>query len=318
MVGCDGNAAPSMHGRRIGPKIGQSGSDGVTSAGYPSGCVVWKTHAGELCGLRRMRVSDDEVVVERRGCVQWVVFNRPKRRNALTWSMYDTLEKVCAGVGSDPMVRAMVVTGAPEDPPAFAAGTEIAEFLSVRTGDDGVEYEGRVERVMRALEGVRIPTVAAIAGSCTGGGAVIAACCDVRLAAPSARYGFPMARTLGNCLSTANCARLLLLLGMSVTKDLLLSARLLDAAEMLQRGLVREVVASEAELRARTQQVAEELAGLAPLAQVASKEVLRRLGEALAGGVEDRDLVRMCYGSRDFQEGVAAFLAKRLPAWEGK
>lgn len=263
-------------------------------------------------------MGDGELVVERRGCVQWVVFNRPQRRNALTWAMYDRLQEICASVGSDPMVRAMVVAGISGDHPAFAAGTEIAEFMSVRTGDDGVRYEGRVERVMRALEDVPIPTIAAIAGPCTGGGAVIAACCDLRLAAPSARYGFPMARTLGNCLSTQNCARLLLLLGMGMTKDLLLSARMLDATEMLRVGLVREVVASDATLESRTQELAEELARLAPLVQQVSKEALRRLRESFAESVDDRDLVTMCYESSDFREGVAAFLAKRPPQWEGK
>src|SRR6202022_4752235 len=110
--------------------------------------------------------------------------------------------------------------------------------------------------VMSTLESVRVPTIAAIAGACTGAGAAIAAACALRIGSPSARYGFPIARTLGNCLSMANYARVVALLGFARTKDMIMRARLLDAQELLAAGALTEVTADEASLPRRAQELA--------------------------------------------------------------
>ena len=259
----------------------------------------------------------DEVLVERRGPVQWVTFNRPQARNAMTWYMYDRLVEVCEEVNQDRDVRALVLTGAPGDKPAFVAGTDISQFRSFSTEQDALDYEARGNHVTRTLEGVRVPTIAAIAGPCTGGGAGIAACCDLRIGSPSARYGFPIARTLGNCLSSLNYARLFTLLGMAKTKDIIFRARLMDAQEMLASGLLSELVDSEEALWPRAQELGEQLAQHAPLTMQVTKEALHRVRDRLLPE-DDRDLILTCYMSADFKEGMEAFLAKRRPEWRGE
>jgi len=266
--------------------------------------------------VRAPAEDEDELIAFRQGPIQWVVFNRPQARNAMTWHMYQRLVEVCGDVNGDRSLRAMVLTGAGGR--AFVAGTDISQFRSFSTEKDALDYEARGNHVMHTLETVRVPTIAAIAGPCTGGGAGIAASCDLRLASPSARYGFPIARTLGNCLSMQNYARLFTLLGPARAKDILLTARLMDSQEMLACGLVREVVADEGSLVARAQELAEELATHAPLTMWASKEAMRRIKERLLPDGADSDLILACYMSSDFKEGVEAFLAKRKPQWRGE
>jgi len=260
--------------------------------------------------------GDDELIALRSGSVQWVVFNRPGARNAMTWHMYDRLVEVCQEVNADRSVRAMVLTGAGGR--AFVAGTDIAQFRAFTTESDALDYEARGNHVMRTLETVRVPTIAAIAGPCTGGGAGMAAACDLRVVSPSARYGFPIARTLGNCLSMQNYARLFTLLGPARAKDVLLTARLMGADEMVACGLAREQVPDEESLLPRAQALADELATHAPLTMWASKEAMRRIRERLVPEGADSDLILSCYMSADFKEGVEAFLAKRKPEWRGE
>ncbi len=249
--------------------------------------------------------------------MQWIIFNRPQARNALTWQMYDRLVEECQAVNEDGTIRAVVLTGAGGQ--AFVAGTDIRQFRDhFRTEQDALEYEARGSQVMNALESVRVPTIAAITGSCTGAGGAIAAACDLRIATPSARYGFPIAKTLGNCLSMSNYARVAALVGMARLKDLIMRARLMDAEEMLATGMLSELTADEASLAERAQQLAEEVAANAPLTIWATKVALRRLRDALMPDDADRDLIVRCYLSRDFREGVEAFLAKRKPVWTGE
>jgi enoyl-CoA hydratase/carnithine racemase len=219
-------------------------------------------------------------------------------------------------VNGDRSVRAMVLTGAGGR--AFVAGTDIAQFRAFQTEKDALDYEARGNHVMRTLETVRVPTIAAIAGPCTGAGAGMAAASDLRVISPSARYGFPIARTLGNCLSMQNYARLFTLLGPARAKDVLLTARLMGAEEMVACGLARERVADEESLLPRAQELAEELATHAPLTMWASKEAMRRIRERLVPEGADSDLILSCYMSSDFKEGVEAFLAKRRPEWRGE
>jgi enoyl-CoA hydratase len=257
-----------------------------------------------------------ELVSERRGSVQWVIFNRPQARNALTWGMYGGLVEVCEEVNRDREVRAMVLTGAGGQ--AFVAGTDIAQFRDFKTEQDALDYEAGGNRMMSTLESVRVPVIAAIAGACTGAGAAIAATCDLRIASPSARYGFPIARTLGNCLSMANYARVVALLGYARAKDIIMRARLMDAQELLAAGVLSEVTPDEESLPRRAQELAEEVASYAPLTLWATKEALRRMRDRMIPENADADLILACYLSRDFKEGVEAFLAKRKPSWKGE
>jgi enoyl-CoA hydratase len=251
----------------------------------------------------------EELLVEQRGLVRWITFNRPQARNALTWNMYERLVEACEKVNSDREVRAVVFSGAGGQ--AFVAGTDISQFRSFKTERDALDYEARGNAVMSTVESVRVPTIAAIAGPCTGAGAAIANCCDIRIGSPSARYGFPIARTLGNCLSMPNYARAAALIGIPRLKDLIMRARLIDAQDMLACGLLAEVTGDEVSLLPRAQAMAEEMASYAPLTLWATKEALRRVRDRLIPEGADSDLIVACYMSADFREGVESFLAKR-------
>jgi len=256
-----------------------------------------------------------ELVYEVRGDIAYVTFNRPQARNALTFAMYDRLVEICATADEDRSIRAMVLTGAGDK--AFAAGTDISQFRAFDKAEDALEYEARIDRVLGALERCRVPTIAAIQGACTGGGAGIATCCDLRIAARGARFGFPVARTLGNCLSMQSYARLVALLGAARVKDMVFRARLIEAEEALAIGLIGELLEDGTALLKRAEDLAREVAGRAPLTLQATKEALRRLRPAIPHGEGD-DLVLMCYMSEDFREGMDAFLGKRKPVWKGR
>jgi enoyl-CoA hydratase/carnithine racemase len=258
--------------------------------------------------------AGQDLLYELREGIAHVTFNRPQARNALTFAMYERLAEVCAIANADRSIRAMLLTGAGDK--AFAAGTDISQFRAFDKPQDALDYEARIDRVLGALERCRVPTIAAIQGACTGGGAGIAVCCDLRIAAGNARFGFPVARTLGNCLSTGNYARLAALLGPARVKDMIFRARLVEAPEALDIGLVGEVVDEPAALMPRALELAKLVASHAPLTLQATKEALLRLRPTMPSG-SGEDLILMCYMSQDFREGMDAFLSKRAPRWQG-
>lgn len=260
-------------------------------------------------------MSDDEILVTRDGAVLTITLNRPAKYNALTFAMYARLAEICEGEARDGTVRAIVVTGAGGK--AFAAGTDIAQFRDFKSPEDGLGYEERVDKILSSIERCPVPMIAAIAGACTGGGAAIAACCDMRIGTRDMRYGFPIARTLGNCLSATSLQRLTGLMGAPRVVDLLFTSRLMGADECLAAGLVTELVDDHAQLTVRAQALAQQIAGYAPLTLSTTKELMRRIREA-APKVDDHDLVAKVYTSADFREGLDAFLTKRKPQWTGK
>ncbi|MCI0753203.1 enoyl-CoA hydratase/isomerase family protein [Teichococcus vastitatis] len=260
--------------------------------------------------------TQDEILFERlEGGIARVTFNRPQARNAFTFSMYERLGEFCGQAGEDPEVRAIILTGAGDK--AFAAGTDINQFRAFKTPQDAIEYEARISKILSAIEACPKPVVAAINGACTGGGGAIAAVSDIRIASAHSRYGFPIAKTLGNILSMASFSRLVSLVGPSRAKEMIFTARLIGAEEALQAGLLHEVVPEGGDLQARALEVARTIAGNAPLTLRATKEAIRRLGQKISAE-EGEDLVLMCYMSEDFREGMDAFLNKRPPQWKGR
>ena len=221
-----------------------------------------------------------------------LTFNRPQARNALTFAMYERMAVICETVNADRSIKAMILTGTGEK--AFASGTDISQFRAFKTAQDALDYEERIDRVLGALERVRVPVIAAIAGACTGGGAGIAACCDIRIGTAATRIGFPIARTLGNCLSMSNISRLVALVGPARTKDLIFTARLIEAPEALALGLLNEVVPDVATLQRRANETARLVAGHAPITMETAKEaVLRHPPLAVARGGPGPDPARL-------------------------
>lgn len=256
----------------------------------------------------------DEILLTRDGPVMTITLNRPAKYNALTFAMYARLAEICDGEARDGTVRAIIVTGAGGK--AFAAGTDIAQFREFKSPEDGLQYESRVDAILSSIERCPVPMIAAISGACTGGGAAIAACCDMRIATRDVRYGFPIARTLGNCLSATSLQRLTGLMGAPRVVDLLFTSRLMPADECLAAGLVTELLDDHAALMERANALAHQIAGFAPLTLSTTKELMRRIREA-APRVDDHDLVAKVYTSADFREGLDAFLGKRKPEWKG-
>ena len=149
-------------------------------------------------------MNEGTVSYERDGVIARITFDRPAARNAMTWTMYEELAAVCGKVAADPEVRVAVLRGAGGK--AFVAGTDIGQFRDFKSGEDGVDYERRIAAYLAAVEELPVPTLAVIEGWAIGGGLAIAAACDLRVATPGSRFGVPIARTLGNCLSIANYA----------------------------------------------------------------------------------------------------------------
>ena len=258
---------------------------------------------------------EEDLRFEVRDGVGFLTFNRPAARNALTFEMYDRLAELCALGPEETGARVIVLTGAGDH--AFASGTDISQFLRLRTEDDVLGYERRMSAVLDAVEDCPVPTIAAIRGACTGGGAAIAAACDLRIGAPSQRFGVPIARTLGNCLSQDNYRRLAAILGPSRLKEILFTARLVDAEESLAIGWLHERVGEEAALLPRAEELARRVGRYAPITLRVTKTALKRIRDASGpGGGED--LVLAAYLSEDFREGVDAFLHKRPPMWKGR
>jgi enoyl-CoA hydratase len=260
-------------------------------------------------------MSNDDILYTTTNGVGLVTLNRPKARNALTFEMYERVGAICRDVKVGGAVKVIVITGAGEK--AFAAGTDISKFRAFKSGADGIAYEATMAHEFDAIDGCEVPTIAAISGACTGGGAAIAACCDLRIATADMKYGFPIARTLGNTLSAGNLAKLVSIVGEPRVTDMLLTTRLIEAPEALVSGLVTEILPDHAQLMARVMALAAQMATQAPVTMSATKILLRRLRRVMPQ-VEDGDQIARAYGSADFKEGLEAFLAKRPPIWTGR
>ncbi len=256
----------------------------------------------------------DHVLVTRDGPIVTLTFNRPEARNAMTWDMYQRLYDSCEEVDADDSIRVLVLKGAGGK--AFVAGTDISQFTEFESAEDGLRYERDGDQRTGRIARVKKPVIAQIQGVAVGGGFGIAAGADVRIATPDARFGLPMSRTLGNCLSMKAYARFMDLLGPSRLKELMFTARLLSADEALSAGFVHEIVSAQA-IEARVLELAQTIASHAPITLWVTKEAIRRIQESRALPDGD-DLISATYGSADFREGVLAFVAKRPPRWTGR
>ena len=261
-------------------------------------------------------MSTPRTLFDVEGPTAFLTFNRPEARNAMTWEMYEAIVDACDRVDGDGAIRALVLRGAGGQ--AFVAGTDISQFTSFSTRDDALAYERRLDAVIDRLERVAVATIAQVQGVAAGGGCSIALACDLRVCTPDSRFGVPIARTLGNCLSAANYARLLDLIGPASVKDLLFTGRLIDASEAASLGLVTRM-AEPAAIDEAVRELAATIAANAPMTIRATKEAVRRIQAVRRLDPHQADdLITTCYLSEDFKEGVAAFLGKRPPQFKGK
>lgn len=249
------------------------------------------------------RPDEDDLVVRVDGAVATLWLNRPDKRNAVTYAMWEGLADACRTLADDPAVTALVVRGAGGH---FCAGADIGSLSTKGYG----AANAAAEEALVAFPG---PTVALVTGACVGGGMQIATACDLRIADETARVGVTPAR-LGIVYPAPAVERLVALAGPSATKHLLFTAEIVDAERALRTGLLDEVhPVGEAEPRVadlvRTMTAERSL-----LTQVASKEMV---GEVVRAGAVDPDTARRwgreVAASGDSAEGAAAFAERRPP-----
>lgn len=254
-----------------------------------------------------------QVVCELRDNFAFITFDHVTARNAMTAGMYQSLKTICQDLANNPNIRVAIFRGSGGK--SFVSGSDIAQFTSFKNGEDGVRYEADIDNYLKPLATLPIPTIAVIDEMAIGGGLAIASCCDFRIATPEARFGVPIAKTLGNCLSLGNIAWLVAHLDVNIVKRMLLLAELIFAPELLKQGYLLATYPAQ-ELEKASLELAERLSKLAPLTQKSSKLSLARL---IKNELPDcTDLIFECYGSADFKNGVTSFLEGRAPIWVGK
>ncbi|MDB5933638.1 MAG: Enoyl-CoA hydratase [Massilia sp.] len=241
-----------------------------------------------------------------------ILIDRPAARNAMTWPMYEALAAICNQIAADRSVKVATFRGAGGE--AFVAGTDIEQFVDFKGADAGVAYEKTIDEIVGLIESLPMPTIAIVEGWAIGGGLAICTACDFRVATPDSSFGVPIARTLGNCLSMANTARLVAAFGVPRAKRMLLLAETISASEAESFDFVTEI-AEPSELEATVARLCKRLSGHAAVTMRVSKEAIRRVVQE--GLPQGEDLIRAAYGSADFKIGVDSFMQKKRPEWTG-
>ena len=244
------------------------------------------------------------------GNIAQITFNNPSARNAMTWPMYEELQGLCNDLAQKSEIRVVILRGAGDK--AFVSGSDIEQFVGLKKDE---AYEQAVDRIFASLQELPMPTIAVIEGLAVGSGLLMATACDFRISTPQARFGIPVAKTLGNCLSPSNLNWICAHLGIPMVKKMLLCAELVMAPELLETGFLYQT-ADASEITEAANTLAKKLAALAPMTQKSTKLGIARL---LRHNLPDcTDLMRETYNSQDFREGVNAFLEGRSPQWKGK
>lgn len=260
-------------------------------------------------------MSDPRIDFEKTGDVAFVRFNNPAAHNALTTEMWLGLRDTALAIAGDPSIRVAVFRGVGGK--AFVSGTDITGFTKFTSGADGLDYEHRIDDCMSAVDAIPVTTIAVVDGWAVGGGLNIASACDFRLATPGARFGSPIGRTLGNCLSALSMARIGGAVGVGIAKRMVLLGEIITAEEMLDKGFLLKIVEAEA-MDGEIETLCRRAAENAPLTTRATKTTVRALSLGELPDVEA--IVSEVYGSADFRRGVEDFLAKTkaVPKWQGR
>jgi len=271
-----------------------------------------------MTNTTELTVSTDKIRAHITDATGYVIFNNPERHNAVSLEMWDAVEEVLSAFSNDERIRVVVLTGAGGK--AFVSGADISKFEKERGSKEAVtHYNARLKVVYDIIENFPKPTIAMIDGYCIGGGLNLATCTDIRIASAKSRFSMPAAKlALGYPFDAIR--RLINAVGAASAKKLMFSAKSIDAETALNLDLVQEVVAEDA-LSARVEELAQTIAGNAPMTIGAMKFIATQV---MHPDPSARDLARCdamvaaCFDSNDYVEGRQAFMEKRKPNFKGR
>lgn len=265
----------------------------------------------------RELTTEEKLIARRDGGVAHIIFNNPKKMNAVSLDMWERMIGLLEEYARDPDLRVLVVSGAGGK--AFVSGADISKFEQTRSTPESVaKYGNTSTKAYETLYNFPKPTIAKIQGYCIGGGANLAVCCDVRVATDTAKFGIPAGR-LGLGYGYPGVKRLSEIVGISRAMEMFYTARQYSAREALDMGLINTMV-PEADLETTVDTMAKQISDNAPLTIATIKAVAREIGRPSA----DRDhakldrMVQACFDSEDYIEGRRAFMEKRKPVFKGR
>lgn len=256
-------------------------------------------------------MSTSDLVLEKNGEIATLIINRPHKRNALTYEMWQTIPNLIKEVEEDRSIKVLIIRGV--DQTAFAAGADISEFKTLRADSAGAKiYNEATHEAERAIATMTKPSIAMVQGYCIGGGCEIALACDFRFSDPTGRFGITPAN-LGLVYSLTATKQLVDLVGPANAKYILLSGRHINAQRAYEMGLIDGIYAAE-EIEETVYQFAEEICRKAQFSVRSMKHII---GLILSGQTTDNEetiaLRNGSFDTEDYQEGVRAFLEKRKP-----
>lgn len=262
-------------------------------------------------------MPSDKMLKEKTGAIGWMTFNNPERHNAVSLEMWEAAASILADFADDDDIRVIVVTGAGGK--AFVSGADISKFESERASKEAVAHYNSVSSAaFTHLEKSHKPTIAMINGFCIGGGLAVAVSCDIRICSEKSQFGIPAAR-LGLGYAFDGLRRLVGIVGPAFAKEIMFSADRFDSGRAVATGLVNRVVAED-DLKTTVSELAETIAGNAPLTVAAAKRIIGEIQKD--AGDRDmemcRNVVQACFDSEDYVEGRTAFMEKRKPNFQGR
>lgn len=257
-------------------------------------------------------MSEGQVRFSREGAVGHIVFDNQASLNALTFDMWHQLGQICTDLAKDDRLRVVTLRGAGGK--AFLAGTAIDGFLAFESGQDGVDYEHEMDSYVGLVETLPMTTISIVEGWAVGGGLALSCACDLRIATLDSKFGSPLGRSIGNCLSSRGYTRLVANVGIAQAKRILLLGEMLTAQELLDLGALHQAVERD-QLEDAVQRMIERAAANAPLTSRVSKQAIYRSTYRNLPNTDD--LISQVYGSNDFKQAVRDFLEKKPRTWTG-